>query len=53
MLYNTACFEALAGYDDDAIAHLKRAIELRPESLEWAQGDSDFDSVRDRPDFPA
>jgi hypothetical protein len=53
VLYNTACFEALAGYDDDAIAHLKRAIELRPESLEWAQGDSDFDSVRDRPDFPA
>ena len=53
VLYNTACFEALAGYDDDAITHLKRAIELRRQARDWAQGDSDFDSVRDRPDFPA
>lgn len=53
VLYNTACFEAMAGYHDDAMAHLKRAIELRPQALEWAQGDDDLASLRERPDFPA
>jgi tetratricopeptide (TPR) repeat protein len=53
VLYNLACFEAIAGHDDDAIAHLTRAIELRPSSREWAQTDRDLDSLRERPDFPA
>jgi tetratricopeptide (TPR) repeat protein len=53
MLYNLACFEALAGHDDDAIAHLTRAIELRPAAREWAVQDNDLASLRDRPDFPA
>ena len=53
MLYNLACFEALAGHDDDAIAHLTRAIELRPEASEWAAKDKDFGRLRSRPDFPA
>jgi tetratricopeptide (TPR) repeat protein len=53
MLYNLACFEALAGHDDDAIAHLTRAIELRPAARDWAAQDSDLASLRDRPDFPA
>jgi tetratricopeptide (TPR) repeat protein len=53
VLYNTACFEAMAGYHDDAMAHLKRAIELRPQALEWAQADDDLASLRERPDFPA
>jgi tetratricopeptide (TPR) repeat protein len=53
MLYNLACFEALAGHDDDAIAHLTRAIELRPESREWAAKDKDLAALRERPDFPA
>jgi tetratricopeptide (TPR) repeat protein len=52
VLYNTACFEAMAGYEDDAMAHLKRAIELRPQALEWAQGDDDLASLRERADFP-
>ena len=30
VLYNTACFEALAGRRDDAIAHLRAAVELAP-----------------------
>ena len=47
-----ACFEALAGYDDDAMAHLNRAIELRPQTLEWAQSDDDLASLRERADFP-
>ena len=41
VLYNLACFEALAGHDDDAIAHLTRAIELRPEPRVGA-ADSDL-----------
>jgi tetratricopeptide (TPR) repeat protein len=53
MLYNLACFEALAGHDDDAIAHLTRAIELRPAARDWAVQDDDLASLRDRPDFPA
>jgi tetratricopeptide (TPR) repeat protein len=52
VLYNTACFEAMAGYEDDAMTHLKRAIELRPQALEWAQNDDDLASLRERPDFP-
>jgi hypothetical protein len=53
MLYNLACFEALAGHDDDAIGHLERAIELRPEAADWAQHDDDLATLRGRPDFPA
>ena len=52
VLYNLACFEALAGHSDDAIAHLTRAIELRPEARAWAQSDADLAALRDRPDFP-
>jgi tetratricopeptide (TPR) repeat protein len=52
-LYNLACAEALAGRDDDALEHLRRAIELRPELAEYAQEDEDFAALRDRPDWPA
>jgi hypothetical protein len=52
MLFNMACFEALAGRRDDAIAHLRRAVELMPEMREWAAKDEDFDSIRDDPEFP-
>ena len=53
LLYNTACFEALAGRRNDAIAHLRAAVERDAKAREWAAGDSDFDSVRDDPEFPA
>jgi tetratricopeptide (TPR) repeat protein len=52
VLYNLACFEALAGRDDDAMEHLNRAVELRPEAAAWAQADDDLASLRDRADFP-
>jgi tetratricopeptide (TPR) repeat protein len=51
-LYNLACAEALAGRSKDALAHLKRAVELRPEAAEWAEKDEDFATLRDRPDWP-
>ena len=51
-LYNLACFEALAGQAEEAIAHLTRARELDPKTAAWADGDTDLDSLRERPDFP-
>jgi hypothetical protein len=54
VLYNAACFEALAGRHEDALAHLRAALELEPETVRgWARGDSDLDSLRDDPAFPA
>jgi tetratricopeptide (TPR) repeat protein len=53
LLFNLACFEALAGHDDDAIAHLTRAVQQSPKARRWAAEDKDLDRLRDRPDFPA
>jgi tetratricopeptide (TPR) repeat protein len=50
-LYNLACCEALAGRPADAIEHLRRAIELSERFRAFAQGDSDFDGIRDEPAF--
>jgi len=52
-LYNLACAEALAGRTDDALAHLRRALELKPEWADMARKDDDFASVRDAPGWPA
>jgi mannose-6-phosphate isomerase-like protein (cupin superfamily) len=49
--YNLACCEALAGMTDDAIGHLRSAVQLRPSLRELAKEDSDFDSIRDDPAF--
>lgn len=51
-LYHVACAEALAGRPDDAVEHLRRALELRPALVEHAQIDEDFSSLRARPDWP-
>jgi tetratricopeptide (TPR) repeat protein len=50
-LYNLACCESLAGRPDDAIEHLRRAIELSERFRSYAKDDSDFDAVRDDPAF--
>jgi len=52
VLYNLACFEALAGREGDALAHLAQAVEADPRIREWAQADSDFDAIRSDPRFP-
>ena len=50
--YNYACFATLAGdTSDDTFAHLRRAVELRPQFREDARRDDDFASVRDDPRF--
>ncbi len=46
MLYNLACYESLAGRSADAVAHLRRSIELDSSYRALAAGDPDFDSVR-------
>jgi tetratricopeptide (TPR) repeat protein len=52
LLYDLACLEALVGEQDAAIAHLARAVELKPEYAKDAQDEEDFASIRHRPDFP-
>ena len=51
-LYNLACAEALAGRSEQALAHLARALELKPEWGEMAAKDDDFASVRELPGWP-
>lgn len=50
-LYNLACCEALAGEKDDAIGHLRAAIEKRPNLRDLAKEDTDLDPLRDEPAF--
>ena len=51
-LYNVARAEVLVGRTDEALAHLARALELKPEWAEMAQTDEDFASLRERADWP-
>jgi hypothetical protein len=53
LLFNIACYAALADHPDDAIAMLRRALDVAPDRVRvWAADDSDLDSLRDRPDWP-
>ncbi len=49
--YNVACCESLAGRKDDAIEHLRRAIERSGQLRSLAAEDADFDPIRDDPVF--
>jgi tetratricopeptide (TPR) repeat protein len=51
LMYNLACCESLAGRADDAIGHLRSAIERKAEFRDMATEDSDFDPVRDEAGF--
>jgi tetratricopeptide (TPR) repeat protein len=51
-LYNLACAEALAGRPDEALGHLRRALELKPELAEIAGSDEDLESLHDLTDWP-
>jgi hypothetical protein len=53
ILYNAACYRALAGRGDEAIKLLSQAFAGDPDGVRtWSAGDSDLDSIRDRPDWP-
>jgi len=51
LLYDLGCAEALAGHPEDALAHVRRALELKPEWKEHALADPDLVSVRELPDI--
>lgn len=51
VLYNLACAEALTGRTEEAVGHLRRAVELYEPFAEIARDDSDFDSIRDHPGY--
>lgn len=46
LLYNLACYESLAGLAEDAVVHLRRAIELDDSYRALSADDPDFDPVR-------
>jgi tetratricopeptide (TPR) repeat protein len=48
VLYNLACYESLAGRVDDALAHLRRAVELEPSYRDLVVQDPDFEPIRPR-----
>ena len=53
VLYNTACFEALAGRREAALGHLREAVAIGGETVRrWAAEDADLDSLRDSDAFP-
>jgi tetratricopeptide (TPR) repeat protein len=52
LLYDLACAEALDGATEEALDHLRRAVELKPEYAKDAQQEEDFASIRSYPRFP-
>jgi len=44
--FNAGCIAARAGRTDEAIEHLRRAVEINPRVKELMAGDEDLDSVR-------
>lgn len=51
--YNLACFYALNGQAERAIAALAEALRLRPDLVEWSKQDTDLVSLRDRAAYQA
>jgi len=51
--YSRACFEAICGNVDEALALLQIALEKREESVGWARSDPDFEGLRKDPRLAA
>ena len=49
--YNAACFEALAGETDAALEHLRRAVAMNRDVVEYAAEDDDLAALRDDPRY--
>ena len=50
ILYDLACYESLAGRLDDALVHVRRALELDASLRPLAEGDPDLEALRKRGD---
>ena len=51
--YQLACYNALAGRGDEAVEHLRIALDGADDRIaSWAAEDEDLDSIRERDDFP-
>ena len=53
LAYNLGCCEALTGHPEEALEHVVKAAASRPSLRELAQTDTDLDSIRADPRFPA
>ncbi len=53
LYYEIACLESRGGDREAAVASLRRAVELRPESAGWARKDDDFAALRGSAEFEA
>ncbi len=51
--YNLACAYALSGKAGRAVELLRQSFPLRPDLVEFSKEDSDFNKVRDLPEFQA
>jgi tetratricopeptide (TPR) repeat protein len=51
LVYNLACAESRSGRKEDALAHLREAVEINDTFRELAEKDSDFDPIREEPGF--
>ena len=49
--YNLACYWALAGQVKMAVLHLSNAFDLNPEYRDYVDNESDFDAIREDPEF--
>jgi hypothetical protein len=51
--YNLACAFALSGRTARAVELLRESFPLRPDLIEFSKEDTDFNKVRDQPEFQA
>jgi hypothetical protein len=52
-LYNLACFYAVNGQADQALALLPEALRLQPDVVEWSKEDPDLVSLHGLPAYQA
>ena len=51
VLYNLACAESMTGRRTEALEHLRRSAEQSERHRDAARTDTDFDPIRDEPEF--
>jgi len=51
--YNLACSLALKAFDEEAVDHLRTAMEKGYRDFEWMEEDPDLENLRENPSFHA